>query len=166
MDLRLLKIRSPVSILQKAWRILSPLPGGRKLFSRLLGQIVPYSGSVDPQILELAPGRARVAMLDRKATRNHLGSAHALAIANIGELACGLALNLGLPRGYSAILRRIDVEYLKKGRGLLVSQCQIDDLLFNGDRVVHCTSQITDAKGDLVARTNTEWKVGPLRERR
>jgi acyl-coenzyme A thioesterase PaaI-like protein len=150
--------------LQQAWKFLAPAPGGRKVFAALLGRLVPYSGSVKPRILELEPGRAKIAMDDRWATRNHLGSLHALALANIGEMACGLALNIGLPEGYGAILRRIEVEYLKKARGTVVSSCQLNlkDLDLRNEGMVQATSDITDSAGVVVARTHTEWKVGPL----
>lgn len=156
----------PIRALQQAWSIMESLPGGRKLFGKVVGQLVPYSGSVSPEILELKPGRAAVAMTDRRRIRNHLGSAHALAIANLGEMACGLALNIGLPKGYGAILKRIQIEYLRKARGRIVAQCDLDEIAFAGDTVVKASSVVTDGSGTVVARAETEWKVGPLKDRK
>lgn len=154
-------LKDSVAILQTSWRLLSKVPGGGALFVALLGRIVPYSGTVRPEILELAPGRAKIAMGPRRITRNHLGSAHALALANLGELACGLALHMALPPGYRAILSRIDVEFVRKARGTVVSQCNLGSLVFDGDSELVAESQLTDPTGTLVARATTAWRIGP-----
>ena len=56
------------------WRRLGGHALGRRLFSLALGRAVPYTGSISPEVQELAPGRAVVAMRDRRAVRNHLRS--------------------------------------------------------------------------------------------
>jgi len=56
------------------WHRLAPLPGGKWLFSRVFGFMVPYSGSVRPRIRVLEPGHAQVEIPDRRSNRQHLGS--------------------------------------------------------------------------------------------
>ncbi len=147
--------------LRQTWERLSALPGGRRLFDRLLGLLNPYTGSVDPHFLELRPGYARVAMPDRRAVRNHVASVHAIAMANLGEMSTGLALMTGLPRGARAILTNLSVEYLKKGRGRLTAECVCEPPTTSERREVELESVIRDDRGELVARARARWLVGP-----
>lgn len=147
--------------LRAAWARLNGKPGGRWLFSRMLGWLVPYSGTVAARVTQLEPGFARVELRDRRRVRNHLRSIHAIALVNLGELATGLAFNCGVPSGGRAILVGISAEYLKKARGTLVatSRCTVPGIA--GDSEVEVPSEIVDASGTLVARVSARWRIGP-----
>lgn len=152
---------APGAVIRGMWDRLSPMPGGKTMFSALFGRMVPYSGSINPKILELAPGRARVAMQDRKAVRNHLSSIHAIALMNLAEMATGLAFAYGMPPGARAIITGLSMEYLKKARGPLVSECDfaLPDFSEKGEHTVEV--QIRDEAGDVVARAHAKWLVSP-----
>jgi len=155
------KPKTPVERLRSTWQSLSPKPGGKFLFSKLFARFIPYSGSVRPEILELAPGRAVIAIEDRRAIRNHLDCVHAVAIANIGEMSTGLALGFGMPAESRSILVRLSCEYLKKARGRLVATCEAPSVVSAETRDYEVTSIIRDGKNDVVANATAVWKVGP-----
>ncbi|HUF11831.1 MAG TPA: DUF4442 domain-containing protein [Longimicrobiales bacterium] len=148
--------------LLRVWLRLSKLPGGRRVFARLLGRMVPYSGSIRPDVMELAPGRALVALEERRALRNHFRSVHALALANLGELASGLAMTLALPAGVRGIPVRIEVDYLKKARGRIVAEGRANPPPVIAEATdATATAELRDEANDVVARLVVRWRLSP-----
>lgn len=147
--------------LRKQWTRLSRLPGGRGLFSRLLGSIVPYSGSLGAQIDTLEPGQCIVVLRDRRRVRNHLDSFHAMALANLAELVTGLALMNSLPDGARGILAGFSIDYLKKARGTLRAECRCEIPASNVEHEYLLTGEILNADQEIVAIARARWLVGP-----
>lgn len=145
------------------WNRLQGVPGGRALFRFMLGRQVPYTGSISPEVLELTPGRVRVAMRDRPRLRNHLRSLHAVALTNLGELATGLAVTSSLPAEARGIPTGFSIEFLKKARGRIEARCSADIERSPEERDVDVRADLVDADGDVVARFTARWRVGPRR---
>ncbi|HRY46036.1 MAG TPA: hotdog fold domain-containing protein, partial [Thermoanaerobaculia bacterium] len=152
---------SPGKAIRDAWERCRRIPAGERLFSWALGRMVPYSGSIGAVVRDLSPGRARVELADRRRVRNHLDSIHAVALMNLAELSTGLALNTALPDDARAILVRLTIEYVKKARGTLTSECFLSPVTTNERREVEVAAEIRDAAGEVVARAAALWLVGP-----
>jgi acyl-coenzyme A thioesterase PaaI-like protein len=153
---------SPGAALLGQWRRLSRLPGGEALFSRVLGWKVPYTGALGARVRLLEPGRARITLRVRRGVRNHLGSAHAVALTNLGELTTGLAVLTALPPGVPGIVLRLESEFLKKGRGLLTAEAEAGPIEVEpGDSTEFWVDAvIRDLEGDPVARVRALWLLG------
>lgn len=149
-------------LLLARWRQLSRLPGGGRLFSRLLGALTPYTGSIRPRVIELRPGFARVAMRDRRRVRNHLRSVHAVAMVNLAEAATGLAVNTALPPHGRGILTGIEMSYHRKARGTLIAECRSPEFEVEENQDVEVHTHVMDAGGEVVATARASWRVGPI----
>lgn len=149
------------------WNRLARWPGGKCLFSGLLALKVPYSGTLCAQVLELSAGHARVKLKERWRLRNHLQSIHAIALINLGEMASGLALIAAMPSSKRGIVTRLEIDYLKKARGILIAEADLDPSLFSSadSHELRVESLIRDAQGDLVARVMACWKISDQKVR-
>jgi acyl-coenzyme A thioesterase PaaI-like protein len=158
----MLRPASPGARLLGAWRRLSPLPGGRWLFTQLVKRMIPYTGSVSPRVEILEPGHARISITQRRRVENHLNSIHAIALMNVAEFASGAAMTTALPPGYRGIVTKMTIEYFKKARGTVTAESRpvLPDLTVEGE--YDFTSEITDGEGAVVARATVRWKLGPV----
>lgn len=148
-----------MTILTK-WKILSRLPGGRWVFGRLLSLFVPYTGTIGANVVSLRPGHCKATLVDRRGVRNHLGSVHALALGNLGEMTLGLAMTALQPKNGRFIPVKLEMAYLKKARGLLT--CEVDlpyvDWPDQGDW--EGEALIQDESGETVCKVLAHFKVG------
>ncbi|MGV6851245.1 MAG: hotdog fold domain-containing protein [bacterium] len=154
------KMESPGQLLLKKWGCLSNLSVGKWIFSRMLGWMVPYTGSLGAQITELKPGHARVILKERRKVRNHLRCIHAIALSNLGELASGLAMLTAQPDGVRGIVTSIQADYLHKARGTLFAQADLnpkDVRVDQGSQEYKSVAKIFDQEDNHVCTVTATW---------
>jgi uncharacterized protein (TIGR00369 family) len=155
----------PTNMIRESWDKLRGIPGGTRLFSRLVGIMAPYTGTIDAHVVELRDGFAEVHLRDRRAVRNHLGSVHAVALANLAELTGNVALAYSLPDDARFIVAKMSIEYLKKARGTLRGRCVAPLPETSERREYEVPVEILDARGDVVVRATLHSLVGPKPQR-
>jgi acyl-coenzyme A thioesterase PaaI-like protein len=149
------------NLIRQAWDVLSIVPGGKVVFSRLVGRAAPYTGTIHASVLALRTGYAEVSMADRRAVRNHLDCVHAVALANLAEMAGNLALAYSLPDDARFIVSGMEIEYVKKARGTItaVGEPPVPRTSVRAAYAVPVT--LRDASGEEVARAVLHSLVGP-----
>src|SRR3954467_1662340 len=150
--LRLPKLDGSRNLLRDLWNLLSRLPAGKVLFSRLVGRLAPYTGSIHATVTVLRAGYAEVHMPDRPAVRHHLDCVHAIALANLAELAGNVALMYSLPDDARFIVSGMDIEYLKKARGTIPAVGEAPVPRTSGRAAYDVPVSLRDARGEEVAR--------------
>jgi acyl-coenzyme A thioesterase PaaI-like protein len=151
------------NLIRDAWNVLSALPGGKVLFSRLVGAMAPYTGSIRAQVVVLREGYAEVVLHDRRAVRNHLDCVHAIALANLAELAGNVALAFSLPDDARFIVSGFEIEYMKKARGTITAIGEPPVPSTSTRAAYRVPVVLRDAAGDQVAKVTLHSLVGPKR---
>lgn len=155
------RFKPGTAIIRRAWDTLSPLPGGKRAFSRLIGRMAPYTGTIGATVVTLSDGYGEAVLEDRKCVRNHLDSVHAIALANFGEMVSGVTMLYSLDPSMRGILTGIDVDYLKKARGLLRATCTMEPIRDVGEIRTTLTVEIRDAADEVVCVVRPRWKLSP-----
>ena len=111
------------------------------------------------RVIALQPGRAELQLRDRRRVRNHLRSIHAIALANLGELASGLAMTTALPPAVRGIPVHLGIEYRKKARGTLTAiGTGTPGVVMDAANAV-AVAEIRDQVHDLVAVVTVRWQL-------
>lgn len=90
------------------------LPRGKEIFSLLYAKKAPYFATVRPKVREVRENYAELAIANRKAVHNHIGTVHAIAVCNGLEAAMGLLAEATCPADKRWLPRGLRVDYLAK----------------------------------------------------
>lgn len=101
------------------------LPLGLWLFTRALCLKAPYFSSIRPTFILLEPGWGEATMSKRRAVQNHLGTVHAIAIANLCELVAGTTLEVTIPSTHRWIPKSMKINYLAKANSDVLARTNI-----------------------------------------
>jgi len=99
------------------YRSLADRPLGKRAFSIGFMLKAPYFATVRPWVVEMGPHRAVVRLHKRWRVQNHIGTMHAIAVANGMEAAMGLLAEATIPAGRRWIPKGIQLDYLAKAPG-------------------------------------------------
>lgn len=91
-------------------------PAGKWLFAKIICWKAPYFGTIKPRFIELKPGYCEIKIRKRHAVENHLHTVHAIAIANMCELAAGMLTEVSIPKHMRWIPINMQINYLHKAK--------------------------------------------------
>jgi acyl-coenzyme A thioesterase PaaI-like protein len=156
-----LTTESKTNFIREAWDRLRGIPGGKRIFSGLVGRVAPYTGTIGAVVQELGPGFSRVTLADRRAVRNHLSCVHAVALANLVELTGNVALGYSLPDDARFIVAGMSLDYVKKARGTITGECRTPAIESSEKREYEVNVTLRDEGGDVVVEGVLRTLVGP-----
>ena len=156
-----LTTQSKTNVVRAAWDRLAKVPGGKHVFSQLIGRVAPYTGTMGAVVRELGDGHARVTLADRKSVRNHLSCVHAVALANLVELTGNLALAYSLPDDARFIVAGMSLDYVKKARGTITGECRIPPIESSAKCEYEVPVTLRDESGAVVVNGTLKTLVGP-----
>ena len=149
-----------------AYKRMRGWPLGRWLFTRVVCFRAPYFGSIRPCFLELKPGYAEARMRKRRAVQNHIGTVHAIAMANLCELVAGTMIEVTLPPSMRWIPKRMTIEYQGKAATDLRAVARFDPLpQFDQAMEVPVPVDVLDAADNVVVHADIVMWVTPRPQR-
>lgn len=141
-----------------------------KVLDVLLTFGIPFNRWLGMKIVELTSQVSRVQSKPVRLRENHVGTAHACALALLGEYTAGLLIaNNYSFADYRIIIGSLSVEYHKKGRGFLLGEANAPEVWPKPGMVseeneaadfwIEMTTEITNEKRELVAICRTKWQI-------
>lgn len=148
-----------------AWNRLSGTAPGRWLFSRLICFKAPYFRSIRPVFDHLEPGRAEAHFRKRRRVTNHIGTVHAIAMANLCELVAGTLTEVSIPRGMRWIPRNMNIDYLAKAETDVRAEATLPPVREGEAQDAVVSVDVFDRGGQRVVHADITMYVSPVKRR-
>jgi acyl-coenzyme A thioesterase PaaI-like protein len=138
---------------------LRKIPFGLTAFSKAICLKAPYFSSISPVFTRLEPGHGEARISNRRAVRNHIGTVHAIAMANLCEFVGGVTLEISLPDTHRWIPKGMNIQYRKKAETDLVARTSftLDQWPDSGPFITRV--EVFDTHGELVVDADIEMHV-------
>lgn len=145
----------------EAWNLLKAHAAGRWLFSRLVCWRAPYFASIRPLFVQLGDGTVEVRMRKRRRVTNHIGTVHAIAMANLCELAAGTMMEALLDPGLRWIPRAMTIRYLAKAQSDVVARAAMPEVPRGEARDAVVSVRVCDDQGVEVVQADITMYLSP-----
>lgn len=155
---------APGPLFRGSWDALRRLPGGRRLFSGIVGAVAPFSGTIRPRVQALRHGYGRVLMPYGRPVLNHIGCVHAAALFNLMEFTALTTLAYTVPDSARFIVAHAELDYVRKGGDDVIGICECPVIESSQRREYDIPVRMETRAGELIARGTIRALVGPRRQ--
>ena len=135
----------------------------RKMLDVILSIGVPFNRWLGMKLIEFSLDRVVVKSPPTRLRENHVGTAHACALALLGEYPAGLLVAQKYPLvTYRMIISKLEVEYHKAGRGVVFGTAEAPiewPEVKNGEAWVEMLTVMTGSVGEKIADCRTRWQI-------
>jgi len=149
----------------KTWRRLSGTAAGRWLFSRIVCFKAPYFSSIRPTFDVLEPGRAAAHFRKRRRVTNHIGTVHAIAMANLCELVAGTMTEVSVPGSMRWIPKSMTIDYLRKAETDVRAEARLAPVREGEEQDAVVSVDVFDDAGERVVRADITMYVSPKKQK-
>jgi acyl-coenzyme A thioesterase PaaI-like protein len=144
-----------------AWNRLKGNAAGRWLFTRVVCWRAPYFASIRPLFLQLGDGKVEVRMRKRRSVTNHIGTVHAIAMANLCEIAAGTVMEALLDPSLRWIPREMTIRYLSRATTDVVARGIMPKVLPGQVQDAVVAVSVHDLSGAEVVHADITMYVSP-----
>jgi len=121
----------------------------------------PYSANIRPRIVYASPYHLEIEIRKRRALTNHMGTMHAVAMANLVELTASGAVQMNIPGTARWIPSGLNIRYLKKAKTDLRSVCTFPQPDWHIKQDVEIPVDVYDTAGEKVVAATLFMRIGP-----
>ena len=144
-----------------AWNRLKRHAAGRWLFSRIVCWRAPYFATIRPLFVQLGEGRVEVRMRKRRRVTNHIGTVHAIAMANLCEVAAGTMMEALLDESMRWIPRAMTIRYLARADTSVVAKAVMPKVVPGTVQDAIVNVQVFDTEGIEVVQAGITMYLSP-----
>ena len=147
------------------------LPAGLRawLISYAFGATVRFVRTAGVRFEDLREERALVVLPNRRKVQNHIYTAHAAAVALLGETATGAVFGMSVPDDRVPLLKSMRIIYLKLSKGDLRAEATLSEqerqrILRDERGDVRVPVRITDETGEPTVDAEYLWAWRPKKK--
>jgi acyl-coenzyme A thioesterase PaaI-like protein len=152
------------SLALRLWTRLNGTALGRWAFTRIICFRAPYFGSISPLFVTLEPGHAVVTMRKRRKVKNHIGTIHAIAMANLCEIAAGTLTEVSIPPDLRWIPKGMNIQYLGKAATKISATAELPAVKPGEKQDAVVSVDVRDTSGTIVVHADITMYVAPRRQ--
>lgn len=149
----------------EAWNRVKPYALGRWFFARVVCYRAPYFSSIRPKFVQLGDGRVEVSMRKRRSVTNHIGTVHAIAMANLCELAAGTMIEALLDPSMRWIPKSMSIRYLAKAATGVTARASMPTITLGEAQDAVIAVSVVDQGGLEVVAADITMYVTPRPEK-
>ena len=146
------------------------LPAGLRawLISYAFGTTVRFVRTAGVRFEDLREERALLHLPNRRKVQNHIHTAHAAAVALLGESATGAVFGMSVPDDKIPLLRSMRINYVKRSKGDLRAEAMLSEqerkrILNDEKGDITVPVKITDETGEPTVEAEFIWAWRPKR---
>jgi acyl-coenzyme A thioesterase PaaI-like protein len=154
----------PSNRLSRTVHRMDNLPAGLRawLISYAFGSTVRFVRTAGVRFLDLTEERALLTLPNRRKVQNHIHTAHAAAVALLGETATGAVFGMSVPDDKIPLLKSMRIHYVKLSKGDLraeatLSAAERERILSDEKGDIAVPVKITDQTGEATVEAEFIW---------